>query len=137
MVIEIPLGVITDIQQWVQVQNIEFFLYDQNHAGNTNTTELLAYASVPLIRVLLSTRKPLTAVIELIRTDCTRNGDNPTLEVAFSDQTQERLNWAKVVDSYMSNEDIWLMKYSEKMKIDLGQHTLRKMPENDRLGLNP
>lgn len=33
-IIEIPTGMISDVQQWVQVQNIEFYLYDSNSLGN-------------------------------------------------------------------------------------------------------
>ncbi|KAJ3369566.1 hypothetical protein HDU91_007073 [Kappamyces sp. JEL0680] len=127
LVIKIPQGSISDIQQWVQIQNFEFFVYDSvmGIAEATRSSELIYYTAVPLIRVLLSTSKPLNAVLELTRPDCYKEPQTrPELEVSFIDKTLEAWSWTKVVDSYLSSEDIWLMKYSEKIKKDLGSLTI-------------
>jgi hypothetical protein len=49
----------------------------------------LYYASVPLIRVLLSTTRPLNALVELIKLDCQKAEKHPEIEVSFMDKTVE------------------------------------------------
>lgn len=137
MIVKIPKGSISDIQQWVQIQNIEFFVYDSNDSCGTRAAELIFYASVPLIRVLLSTTKPLNAQIELIKLDCQKcEKDRPEIEVSFVDNTVEEWSWVKVVDAYLSCEEIWLMKYASKMKDDLGTLTLSVKPTTSKSGTN-
>jgi hypothetical protein len=61
---------------------------------------------VPLIKVLLSPERPLNTTLEMVRPHCgTLDEDRPRLEVSFLDETIEEHCWAKVADSYLSNED--------------------------------
>lgn len=57
----------------------------------SRSAELIYYASVPLIRVLLSTKKPLNALVELIKPDCQKvEKFRPEIEVSFVDKTVEQ-----------------------------------------------
>ncbi|KAI8920524.1 hypothetical protein BC831DRAFT_478987 [Entophlyctis helioformis] len=123
--ISIPPGETHDIQQWVQSHNIEFFLFDSNTSGLLPSTDLIAYACIPLLRVLLSSRKPLSAVLKMTTPECNlADPEVPRLEIAVSDQTQERWSWSKVVDVYRSSEEVWEAKYETKMKEDLTRSVL-------------
>jgi hypothetical protein len=126
-VLEIPMGVITDIQQWVHHQNLKFFLYDANESGLVPSNELIGFASIPLIRVLLDRESSKSLTLELKTTACSKG---PKLQVSIQDRTHEKYHWTKVLDSYLSNEDVWLMKYADKLKFDLGRYSLPKLPEN-------
>ncbi|KAJ2992659.1 hypothetical protein HDV02_002944 [Globomyces sp. JEL0801] len=104
--INIPKGNISDIHQWVQIQNIEFQLFDSNNMGLKSSVELIAYASMPLIRILMNPKKSFNAVLIMNRLDCDdRITSQPTLEVSFMDRTSEKYSWAKVADAYPSCED--------------------------------
>jgi hypothetical protein len=50
----------------------------------------------------------------------------PTLEVSFSDLTQENWAWAKVVDAYLHPEEIWSRLYGNKLKVDLELYAAAK-----------
>ncbi|KAI8894187.1 hypothetical protein BC833DRAFT_605800 [Globomyces pollinis-pini] len=130
--INIPKGNISDIHQWVQIQNIEFQLFDSNNMGLKSSVELIAYASMPLIRILMNPKKSFNAVLIMNRLDCDdRITSQPTLEVSFMDRTSEKYSWAKVADAYPSCEDVWLMKHDLKIRKDLGSKTLQTNNKSD------
>lgn len=67
---------------------------------------MVAYASIPLSHVLLTTLKPLPLVIEMKHVDATRNDITAAvLEVSLLDLTQEKWAWAKVLDKAEHIED--------------------------------
>jgi hypothetical protein len=64
----------------------------------------------------------------------------PILEISLMDQTIEQYSWAKVADSYLSNEDgknglnlVWLMNFTTKLKQDLGKESLRSKFDDESL----
>ncbi|KAI8846663.1 hypothetical protein BC829DRAFT_261294 [Chytridium lagenaria] len=123
-----PPGEIQDVQQWVDRQVIQISLMDYEDSGIVPHTELLATAYIPLIRVLLSARKPIWVVLRLNTPDCvTRETDLPCIEVSIMDCTQERWAWAKVVDAYTYPEEVWFSKHPVKFTTDL-KHVKKKPP---------
>ena len=124
LVLDIPPGPLHEIQDWVEKQNVEFFLYDALESITIPWNELVATCSIPLARVLLSSKKPLNAVFKM----STLGGelpdtDIPRLEIAIYDTTQERWTWAKVVDATPSVEEVWEVMYADKMKADMATKT--------------
>ncbi|KAJ3108067.1 hypothetical protein HDU97_002302 [Phlyctochytrium planicorne] len=118
--ITIPPGEIQDVQQWVDRQVIQISLLDYEDSGVVPHTELVATAYIPLLRVLLSARKPIWTVLRLSPPDCvTRDSELPCVEVSIVDCTQERWAWAKVVDAYTYPEEVWLKKHPVKFNSDL------------------
>ncbi|KAJ3089809.1 hypothetical protein HDU96_003632, partial [Phlyctochytrium bullatum] len=117
--ITIPPGEIQDIQQWVDRQVIQISLLDYEDSGVVPHTELIAVSYIPLVRVLLSARKPIWSVLRLNPLDCvTPEEDLPCVEVSAVDCTQERWTWAKVVDAYTYPEEVWRTKYAAKFQGD-------------------
>lgn len=105
LVVKIPKGSISDIQQWVQIRNIHFYVYDSNEGCGTRSSDLLYYASVPLIRVLLSTARPLNVLLELTRPDCVRcdDYDRPELEVSLMDKTRDDWRFTRIYHESILN----------------------------------
>ncbi|KAJ3206164.1 hypothetical protein HDU67_008350 [Dinochytrium kinnereticum] len=130
--ITIPPGEIQDVQQWVDRQVIQISLLDYEDSGLVPHTELISTAYIPLIRVLLSARKPIWTVLRLSPPDCvTRESELPCIEVSIVDCTQERWAWAKVVDAYTYPEEVWQKKHPVKFTTDL-KHVKKKPPSRVR-----
>ncbi|KAJ3411147.1 hypothetical protein HDV05_002661 [Chytridiales sp. JEL 0842] len=97
--IVIPPGEIHDIQQWVDRQVLRITLLDFNDSGTVPHSEMIASASLPLLRILISAKKPLRQVLRLNTMDCVvAESDLACIEVSIVDNTQERWAWAKTID---------------------------------------
>jgi hypothetical protein len=86
--------------------------------NNFRHTEVISSASLPLLRVLLSAKKPLRQVLRLSTLDCiVEESDLACIEVGIVDNTQERWAWAKVFDAYIApdeckKESCWVKCFS-------------------------
>ncbi|KAI9309973.1 hypothetical protein DFJ73DRAFT_968909 [Zopfochytrium polystomum] len=118
--IAIPPGEVHDVQSWIDRQFITFSLLDLNDSGLVQHTEVVATTAVPLLRIMLSAKRPNWLVLRMVPTDSlVSEADMPVLEVSIVDNTQERFAWAKVVDAYTNPEEYWLQKDETKFISDL------------------
>ncbi|KAJ3343261.1 Nuclear control of ATPase protein 2 [Gonapodya sp. JEL0774] len=97
----IPPGELHDIQQWVERQSFEFALFDYVALSQVPHVELVAIASVPLIRILLVSHHSLALVLKMHTLNDAINHLEPIeLEVSLADATLERYAWSKLVDAF-------------------------------------
>ncbi|KAJ3267309.1 hypothetical protein HDU77_000022 [Chytriomyces hyalinus] len=119
--ITIPPGQVHDVQQWIDRQLMVISLMDFEDCGSTHHTETLAVGTIPLMKILMSVKKPMFQVISLNTLDCVTNPDNlPNLELSITDKTRELWAWAKITDAYPSPEEVWLKKHADKVMSDVG-----------------
>ncbi|KNE70630.1 hypothetical protein AMAG_15386 [Allomyces macrogynus ATCC 38327] len=113
----IPPGETHDVVQWVACQTITFELFDFNNEGVLTHGELLGKGRLPLLRALLTVKRPFEVAVPIVCPD--RFDHHVVLHVHATDRTQERGAFAKVVDVCPKTEEVWFRKYPEKMKRDL------------------
>ncbi|KAJ3234634.1 hypothetical protein HDU81_001289 [Chytriomyces hyalinus] len=119
--ITIPPGQVHDVQQWIDRQLMVISLMDFEDCGSTHHTETLAVGTIPLMKILMSVKKPMFQVIQLNTLDCVTHPDNlPNLELSITDKTRELWAWAKITDAYPSPEEVWLKKHADKVLSDVG-----------------
>jgi hypothetical protein len=124
--IKIPCGSLYSIEEWVDKQNVEFLMYDEYDTGTEQWHTLVAVGFIPLSRALLSTKKPLSAIITMMPISSSGKCTNqPKLEVAIHDTTKETWAWAKVADHYVCNETWWRKTMSDKFENDIRNALLR------------
>ncbi|KAI9188925.1 Centrosomal protein of 76 kDa [Blastocladiella emersonii ATCC 22665] len=113
----IPPGEIHDVVHWVECHDIAIELLDFDNMGTLSHGEVLARGRIPLMRVLLTVKKPFELAVPM---RCTDGIDRRViLHLHATDRTQERGAFAKVLDVCPRTEQVWLRKFPEKMKKDL------------------
>jgi hypothetical protein len=126
----IPAGEPTEIEHWVERQNIELSLYDNNISGQTSYNDLIGSASIPLTQVLFSVRKSLWTTLKLSTHDCTtKDVHKPRLDVYFQDKTLESFAYSKVADGIPRIEEVWKKKFPEQMKTDIETKCFSVIPD--------
>ncbi len=80
---------------------------------------LLGRACIPVIQVLLSTRKPLWIDLSLARNDGLFEETEGVIEVGVSDESHEDVCFAKILDSVHSADEIWCLEDPNKFEVDL------------------
>jgi hypothetical protein len=110
--IEAPNVKPNELKAWAESQCLQFALFDYVGGSASPYTEMVAYSSIPLSHVLLTTLKPLSLVLEMKHVDATRNDVIAALlEVSLLDLTQEKWAWAKLLDKAEHIEDCRLYFY--------------------------
>jgi hypothetical protein len=127
--IRIPAGESTEIEHWVERQNIELSLYDHNISGQLSYNSLIGSSSIPLSQVLFSVRKPLWTTLKLSSHDCTiKDLHKPKLDVYVQDKTQDYFCWAKVADGMPREEAVWLKNNENTIKADIETKSFSVIP---------
>ncbi|KAI8915769.1 hypothetical protein EDD86DRAFT_3982 [Gorgonomyces haynaldii] len=98
-------------------------LYDAQSSPTVPWLELLATCYIPLVRVLLSSKKPLSVVFKMSTLSHVSEHLLPRLEIALFDLTQERFTWAKFVDNVPIMEEVWQAQFEDKIAQDLGKRS--------------
>ncbi|ORY49523.1 hypothetical protein BCR33DRAFT_847478 [Rhizoclosmatium globosum] len=128
--ITIPPGEIHDVQQWVDRQVMSISLMDFDGSGSAHNSEVIGVTTIPLLKILLSVKKPMWQVVKLNQMDsCLALSRLPVLELSISDNTREQWAWAKIVDAYAVPEEVWYKKHQSKVLADLNK--LSRMPNID------
>ncbi|KAJ3211817.1 hypothetical protein HDU82_004805 [Entophlyctis luteolus] len=117
--ITIPPGEIHDVMQWVDRQVMTVSLLDFE-GEVAQYTEVIAQSCIPLLRILMSVKKPMWQVVKLNPVSCMADlSTTPCVELSITDNTREEWTWAKVVDAYIPPEEVWMSKYGMNVKNDM------------------
>ncbi|KAJ3096131.1 hypothetical protein HK100_005639 [Physocladia obscura] len=119
--ITIPPGETHDVMQWVDRQVMVISLLDlQDSQFSAVNTEVIAQSSIPLLKILMSVKKPMWQVVKLNPVDCVTDvAILPCLELSIADNTREQWAWAKIMDAYSPPEEVWFQKHPLKVINDL------------------